>query len=508
MLLSASIVASRLLGFIRDAVIAATLGASRETDAYFAAFFLPDLINYFLAGGTVSAVFIPLFSKRLVADDEPGGWRLLSNVATVLGVVMVVAIAIAYVAAPAAVAAMYPGFDEAQVALTTRLTRIVLPGPLFFVVGTLLNGTEQARERFLAAALAPLVYNLGIIVGGLALSPTIGAAGFSWGALAGMVLGPFFVPLLFSRDVLDYRPTVDLGDPGLRRYFWLSLPMMIGASILFFDEWLGRRYASWLEEGAITWLNNARRLMMVPIALVGQAIGQAALPFLSRLRAEGRDDEFHDTFRESVRATATLAVVASAALAIAAHPITTIVYARGAYTDADAAQTALLLAIQAGAVAAWAVHAVVLRGFYARESMWAPTVLSTAIFLAAVPLYAWLARRGGVVGLSWATVIAVSTATVGQVVLFHARFGRGPGRAFVRGLLDGLLAAVPAGAVCIGLLAFLGGSPVAATRWPALPAFLALGVIFGVVSLPILLNLPGPASTAVRNRLARVRKRS
>jgi putative peptidoglycan lipid II flippase len=502
LLLSASTIASRLLGFARDAVIAFELGAGAATDAYHAAFFIPDVLNYLLAGGALSITFIPLFSRHLAAGEADRGWLLFSRVVSILGMALLAATALAWVAAPTLIALWYDAFSPEQVALTTQLTRIVLLGPLFFLVGGLLNATEMARKRFAAAAIAPLVYNACIIAGGLLFGPRLGVAAFSWGAMVGVVLGPFLIPLLYARAEARLTLSFDVHDPDVRRFFYLALPLMLGITLIFFDQRLCERYAR--GEGVITWLNNARRLLLVPVGVIGQAIGQAALPYLASLHAERKRDTFEQTLGDALRGTATLALVAATALAVASGPIVTLVYGRGAYTAFDVAQTATLLTILSVGLVGWAVQTVALRGFYAREVMWPPMVLGTLMVIGTVPLYAGLEQWRGASGLAIASSLAVTLNLLSILALYHRRFGQGLWAPLALGLRDGALAAVPAGLLTV---AALFGSE---RMFGTLGAGWMFGIatlVFGPVAVGVLVRTTGPAAQAVRRRLQRLSAR-
>lgn len=509
MLLAASVVASRLLGFLRDAVIAAQLGASAETDAYHAAFMLPDLLNYLLSGGALSIAFIPLFTRLSTEGREDDAWKLFSNVATVAVALLAPAVAIAWWLTPAFVELMF-GFGGDQLTLTSDLTRIVLVGPLFFIVGGLLQATDLARKRFIAPALAPLVYNVCIIAGGLALAPTMGAKGFSIGAIVGAFLGPFIVPLVTTRDILRFRPHVDFRSPDLRRYARVALPLMFGASLLFFDEWIGRTIAARSDEGSITWLNNARRLMLVPVALVGQAIGQAALPFLADLAARGRESELAETLGRTLRATLTLGIAAASALAAASPEIARIVYERGAFTPGDTARTWPLLAIMGLAVAGWSAQIVVSRGYYARESTLRPMLISSTVVIASIPVYVVLERAFGLEGLAAATVVGMSFGSAALIEGWRRTWGTSLWLDVRRGVATGLLVALPAGTVAAGAAAlardWTAGSRLEGTRG-ALLVFAFTALAWAVVGLPLLVRFGGPAGAAVQRRLAAVRRR-
>lgn len=404
LLLAASILASRLLGYLRDVVLAWQFGASAQTDAYHAAFWLPDLLNYFLAGGALSLTFIPMYASLVEQQNQDRAWRLFWTLALTTVALLVPSIIVAWVFAADIVRAMYPGFNAEQTALTVQLTRIILPGPLFFALGGLIGATELANRRFVAAALSPLLYNLCIVLGGTLAAPWLGVSGFSVGVMAGAVVGPFLLTAAFAARHVRWVKPLSLRELEVRRYWWLALPLMLGVSLTTVDEWLGRWAAAALEPGSLTWLNNARRLMLVPVALLGQAAGQAALPFLSTLHAESREQDFQRVLGESLRLTWSLAMVMGVGLSVVAAPVTGTVYGWGAYGAQDVRATAAVLAVLALAVPTWCAQSVLTRAWYARQRMWTPMLLTTTSALVMIPFYRLGAHVAGLPGIAWATV--------------------------------------------------------------------------------------------------------
>src|SRR3989304_4631099 len=190
----ASVFLSRILGYARDAVIAYRHGATPETDAYFAAFTIPDFLNYLLAGGALSITFIPIFARYLAEGREEDGYRSFSSIATVMGIAMLFFVIVGEFLTEQLIPLIAPGAPPDQVHLAARLTRIVLPAQLFFYLGGLLMAVQYARNRFFLPATAPLIYNARIILGGLLLGRTIGMAGFAWGVLAGALVGCGVLP--------------------------------------------------------------------------------------------------------------------------------------------------------------------------------------------------------------------------------------------------------------------------------------------------------------------------
>ena len=482
LLMVSSVMLSRVVGFVREAVIAAQQGATGNTDAYFAAFTLPDMLNYFLAGGTLSITFIPLFSRFIADGDEEGGWKLFSTIATGVGALVFVAVLVAEVFAPELVPLLTPGFDTEQLALCVRLTRIVLPGMLCFTIGGLLQATLLSKERFGWVATIPILYNVMIILGGVLLGPLVGVEGFAWGALSGAFLGPLLVPLLATWKTLRYRPRFDFHASGFRDYIRLALPLMIGVSLISLDEWLLRYFGSYFDQGTVTHLNNARRIMLVPFAIIGQAAGQAALPFLSRLHNEGKQAEMAETLTRSLASVVFFAVVASTGLAVLARPTVFAAYQRGQFSVTDANETAALLTVFCVGIAAWSAQTVAARGYYARQNTLEPMLIGTVVVVLAAPLYAVLGHKFGAEGLALASSLGITLNATAVLIAFrlrHAPIGLG---SIAAALGKGLLCGLPGGLAAAATLWALGDVLRIETTVGAMTRLLLGAAIFGGVA--------------------------
>lgn len=457
LLLAASSLLSRILGYGRDWLIAFEFGATGQTDVYQASFTLPDLINYLLAGGALSVSLLPrmaeLYARQDATPQLPGTWteadRAFSVVCSAMMVAATALIAAAWWLAEPAAAWWFPGFSAEKIQQTAHLTRIVLPAQLFFLVGGLLQAALLARQRFRAMALTPLLYNGGIIAGGLIGGQAGQIEGFSWGALVGALAGGLLVPALAARNQLNFRFELKLGDPEVRRFLWVAAPLMIGVSLTTVDEWLVKHYGSSLAAGSITWLMTARRVMLVPIGLLGSAAGQATGTYLAQLHAEGKREEFAKTLANSLAAVIGLSLVFTAALVPLARPTVDFLFQYGKFSPADAAATAEALVPLSIGIAAWGAQQVVARAFYATGDTWRPMVATTLVAAAMVPAYAALARWPGheIVGLCLAGTVGISLQVAALSALAKSRMGldlrqlaRGAGRALVVALLAGLAA--------------------------------------------------------------------
>lgn len=422
----ASVLLSRVLGYARDAVIAYQHGATPETDAYFAAFTIPDFLNHLLAGGALSITFIPIFSRFIAEGKEEEGFRAFSTIATVMGIAMVFFIVLGELLAGKVIPLIVPGFSPAQAAAATRLTRIVLPAQIFFYVGGLLMAIQYARKQFLLPALAPLLYNAGIIAGGLLGGRAHGMDGFAWGVVGGAFLGNFALQLHGARrGGFSYRPRFDLADPTLREFIRLSIPIMLGFSLVVVDEWTLRVFGSFLLVGAITWLNNARRLMMVPVGILGHASGVASYPFLAELAAKGKKEEMWEALSLTLRWVFLVSAGVGVIAFVLSREAILLVYQRGAFRIHDTLPTASALSAFALGIPFWCAQAIVARGFFAMKDTWTPTLAGTGSWIVALPVYYLLQQSHGVFGLALASTLGILL-YAGSLygILMHRTVGR------------------------------------------------------------------------------------
>ena len=421
-----SVLLSRVIGVVREAVIGRVLGGGAEADVYWTAFVLPDFLTYLLAGGALSLVFIPIFSGYLARDDEDGGWRVFSTIFNFVLVLMSLLTAALWLGAPRIVPFLGPGFDEAQLELLTRLTRIILPAQIFHVLGGLMSSVLQAKDRHGEAAFANLGYSGSIVLMGLLLGPHIGAEGFAWGVLVGSFLGPFGLPLIGClRTRFGWRPLLKLGEPDFKQYLWLSLPIMLGFSIMAVDDWLLRRFGSLVGEGTVSRLTYAKVLMKVPMGVFGLAVGAAAYPTISRLISEERRVEAHDTLVKACRMMLVLAFASQAAFTVAGAEVAEVIWGTTRFTQAELDEIGLFTGIFCLALGGWSANTLLARGFYAAKRTWVPTLIGSAAVLVFLPVYWQLGQQLGGLGLALSSSLAVLTYTTVLAVVLR-RFLAGP----------------------------------------------------------------------------------
>ena len=384
----ASVFLSRLIGLLREMVIAFMAGAGPEVDAYQIAFILPEILNHVVATGFLSITFIPLFTRHLVRGAEAEAWRVFSILLCVFGGLALGVVAVTMAMAPHLVAWAAPGLDNPQtLATAVRMTRIILPAQFFFFAGGLLMAVQFARERFLLPALAPLIYNLGIIAGGILLSPWLGIEGFAWGVLAGALGGNFLLQWAGARRVgMRFQPAWQWAHPDVKEYLRLTLPLMLGLTMTFSTEFLFRFFGSYLPAGSIAVLNFSLRVMLILVGIFGQAVGTASFPYMARLAAENKLADLNRLLNLTLRYLA-LVIPVAVLLMVLSQEVVRILFQRGRFEPAAARLTAdVLVWFLAGAVA-FAAYTVVVRGYFATRNTLFPALFGTATVVVSLPLY-------------------------------------------------------------------------------------------------------------------------
>lgn len=422
LIMGVSVLLSRVMGLVRDKVISYLFGATRESDLYFAAFVIPDFLNYLLAGAYFSITLIPLLTQYF-GEDEESGWSFFSAAFTwITGGATVFTIAAMFLASHFSRLAA-PGLDDVALSRLAVFLRIIMPAQVFFLMGSAFTAILFLRKQFLVPAFIPLIYNLLIILGGVLMRQR-GMEGFCWGVLAGAFLGNFLLPFMaVKRGGLHLR--LVFFHPGIRRFLLLALPLMLGQSIVVLDEQLVRVFGSLAGAGAVSWLNYARRIMMVPVGVVAQAAGVASYPFLADLVAKRDFSGFHETLNLAMRSVLTVLVPLSAWMMVAARPTTVLIFQQGHFTASDAEHTALLLRVLLCAVFCWGLQQVLGRGYYAKQDTFTPAAVGTAVTVLSIPLFWVLGDRFHAMGVAVASTAGIVTYTLALSCVWWFRFGGG-----------------------------------------------------------------------------------
>lgn len=484
LIMSVSILLSRFMGLLRDKVISWQFGASGEADMYFAAFVVPDFINYLLAGGYISITLMPLLAKRF-EEDEADAWRFFSAVFwwAMLAVTLLTAVAFAAAGPLAAVTA--PGFSEAQTARLAHFLRIILPAQVFFLGGACFSALLFLRRQFAIPALTPLVYNGCIILGGLLLplaGVSVGMEGFCWGVTVGAALGAFALPLwAASRQGLHVRML--WRHPLMGRFLCIALPLMLGQSVVMLSEQFLRIFGSLVGDGAVSLLSYARRISQVPVGMVGQAVAVASYPFLASLAAKGDTQAFGQTLRTAISNGTIFVLPLGAWMIAAAEPIMGVIFRGGQFGAVETLASTPLLQIMLLGVPLWGIQMVLGRGFYAHGDTLTPALLGTVVTVLSIPLF-YAALPWGVAGIAWMSLLGVVLYVAALMLVWRKRHGM---TAFEG--LGGLCARGCALAALAGVLSWLAAGQmqdVARSAWGLAPLWsglLAMGVSGTVFAL-------------------------
>jgi len=409
------------VGLGRGKYIAWLFGAGPQTDAYMAAFRLPDLMNNFLVGGAVSITFVTILNRYRERGDEAEGERVLFTVLNLMVLVLTVAsVGLMFFAAPF-IRWINPGFTPAEVALSAHMTRILLPGQIFLFAGSVLGATLLVRKQFAYQAATPILYNLSIIGAGVLLHRRFGISALALGATVGFLLGSLAINAWgVWRIHIRYRWEIDLRHPGLRLWLQMTLPLMFGFTLPFLDQYFAGYYAS-NAAGDITRLANAKQLFSAPMSMLAQAAGVASMPFFAQLWAKEKRYEFAVGVADSVSRVVALGLLAASLMIASAQPIVELIFGGGRFTASDVSHTALFFALYTLSLFAWSAQAIYARAFYAAGITWLPMLASTLILLAAFPLYAFGYQFSGASGLAQASDVGIALQACTLAVLLHQR---------------------------------------------------------------------------------------
>ncbi len=409
LLLGVATLASRFVGIIRDRLLSGTFGAGRELDAYYAAFRTPDFIYNLFVLGAITAGFIPVFVATFIkegADDRALGKEgndLASALMTVLGVGLVVLAGVGIIFASHVVALLTPGFDATAKALTVSLTRIMFLSPIFLGLSSVLGGILQTKRRFFIYALAPVMYNIGIIIGITCLAPTLGIHGVAYGVVLG-AFAHFLVQAFACRAIgLQYRFLWRPRHAGVVMITKHSLPRIASLAVSQVNLFILIGLASTLGAGSIAVFNLANNLQNFPVGILGVSFAVAAFPVISELAAREKKEELIMQFGRTVRTVLFLIIPATVACLLLRAQIVRVILGTGRVDWGDTINTANTLAFFTLSLFAQALYPLVVRVFFAFQDMKTP--LYAAIFAVVVErMLAWyfLSRGMGAPGLAFA----------------------------------------------------------------------------------------------------------
>ena len=464
-LVMALFVVSRVFGLVREMVVGALFGTSAAYDAYQAAARIPEMIFLVVAGGALGSAFIPAFADHMAKEDYTGAWRLVSAIVNLALIVLTVTAGLTAVFAPVLVRTVIaPGFEPPQQALTARLLRLMLLSPIIFGVSGIVMGALNAHQHFLLPALAPSVYNLSIIGGALLLGPRLGVMGMAVGVVVGAVLHLLVQVPGLMRYGARYIPTLGLDDPSVREVGRLMAPRVLGTAIIQLNFVVNNSLASMMGEGAVSAINYAWLLMMLPQGVFAQAVGTAAFPTFAEQVARGERDEMRSTLVATLRAVFFLSIPATVGLLMLGRPLVGLLFERGAFEAGSTEAVTWALAFYALGLVGYAGLEIVARAFYALHDTLTPVWVGGLAMGLNVALSLTLPGVFGLVGwpqhagLALANSVAILLELVALLVLMQRRMNGLEGRRTLTAFAKSGLAALAMGVVLLGWQAVLPGA--------------------------------------------------
>ncbi len=449
----ASLFLSRVLGLLRDTVIASHFGLQSANDSYRIAVQIPDLIFMLIAGGGLSSAFIPIFAEYWHTDRRKEAWKVYSVVVTICSIVAVVLIVIAWYLSPMIVDHYGRGYSEEVKQNALIMSRIMLPAQFAFLIGSVMLGTLYARKQFAAPGLAPNVYNLGIILGASILPGIFGFGiiGVAWGALFGAFIGNLVIPaLVMLPQGWHFRPSFDVKAPGVKQFFTLLLPVILGFSLPSMVNLVSQYFASPYGVGSNTALSYANNLMQAPLGIFGQALALAALPVLSQFYAQGRMDLYRSNLNKTLRTVLYLCIPSSVLMFGMAPLIVKIIYGYGKAAN-DQQHLDLIancLRIYCVAIAAWCLQPVLMRGFFSLQKTFKPIAWGTAMTLLFIVMCSLVQKSSlGIYALPWATDVAAILLVAILIKSLEGEVGRLDRLGLTRTFARGGVSAIPMGLI-------------------------------------------------------------
>jgi putative peptidoglycan lipid II flippase len=468
----------KIVGVIDDLVKARVFGTSADLDTFVAAGGLPELLNTVISGGALAAPLIPVLAVFLTRRDHEGAWRLTSSVINLAFLATaLLAIIVAIFAPWLAANVIATGFPPEQQALTAGLMRVILVSTLIFSVSGVVMSVLHAHQHFLLPALAPILYNVGIIAGAVFLAARWGVWGLAVGAVAGSAMHLLIQVPGLVRYRVRWRPVLGLKDPELRQVLRLMGPRVLTLGVIQLNLLIAVRLASELGEGKVSALNFGYRLMQMPETIIGTAIAIAIFPTLSALAARGRDTELREMLYATVRAVILIGIPASLGLILLGRTLIDILFRGGEFGGASSAAVFAALSGYAVGLVGFAAVEVTARAFFARQDTKTPLLVAVVGMIVTVGMSLILREPLGHAGLALAASLGITFELVLLLWLVHRSLGGLDGARLWRTLLRVTVATAVMG---LALAGFDVWWPLPSDSLISQALYLALALVVGV----------------------------
>ncbi len=405
-ILMIAVTISRILGFGREAVMMTLFGQNYLTDAYRAAFSIPDFIYLLLVGGALSAAFIPIFSSYISTGREDEAWESASIVFNYILLFLLILITVGYIYTTPLIRLLAPGLPPEFAALAVSLTHIMFIQTFFMALSGIAQGVLNSYNEFVAPAIGSVLYNLLIIVIGIALVKPLGIAAFSYGVVIGAVLN-FAIQIPALRRVgVKYHFSWDYKNPGFVRIMLLMIPVLVSLSVVQLNLFVTQNLASSVGEGMISALNLAQKIMNLPMGIFGVAIATAIFPTLTALTARGEMGTFRRTNSLGLRAIFLVTIPSSFGLVALGEPLIKLLFQQGQFTASMSAMTFQVLVYFCVGLFAYAGIQVLNRSFFALQDTVSPLIAGVLTIGLNIFLSLQLVHPMGVRGLALASSLA------------------------------------------------------------------------------------------------------
>ncbi len=424
LLMMASFLASRLLGLVREQVIAARLGTSPDYDAYIAAFRIPDFLYLVIMGGALGSALIPVIAEHRSRDDTRAAQELANTVLTAsLMAMLAAAAAAALLAEPLLSHLVVPGLAPAQQRLAVQLTRILLASPILLGTSGVVMAYLNAHHKFLGPALAPIAYNLSIIVSALVFVPSMGVVGLAVGVGLGSVLNLGVQVPDLARLGYHFTPSLHVGRADFRRVAALLVPRMFGQAAYQANFIVTTAIASTLASGSISALNYAYLLMMLPHGIFAMSVAVSSFPTMADQVARGYKFEMQQTLVTSLSTVIFLAIPSALGLSMLGFPLVRLLFEMGAFGASSTEMVGQALTFFAFGVIPYGAVEILTRAFYAFGDTRRPVAASSITVAINLLLGTMLSRRMGHSGLALALVVATAVEAILMAAMLRRYLG-------------------------------------------------------------------------------------